>query len=69
MDVGSVGTAYNSVTTQANQRTPESTEIQNAGKDNDGDADDGGAKSVQTTPAPTVNMSGQKLGQVINVTA
>ena len=69
MDVGSVGTAYNSLTTQATQRSPESAEVQKAGRDNDGDSDDGGAKAAQTAPAPTVNLSGQKLGQVINVKA
>jgi hypothetical protein len=40
-----------------------------AGGDNDGDSDDGGAKAVQAAPKPTVNLNGQKIGQLINVSA
>jgi hypothetical protein len=41
----------------------------NAG--HDGDSDDGAAKApaAASTPAPTVNASGQSVGQVINVKA
>jgi hypothetical protein len=67
MNVGSVGSTY-SPNAQALQRQPEAAEVQKAGRDNDGDSDDGGSKAVQA-PAPTVNLNGQKLGQVINVTA
>jgi hypothetical protein len=69
MDVGSVGSSYINFQTQALQRTPEAAEAKTAGPDNDGDSDDGGAKSVQAAPAPTLNLSGQKIGQVINVVA
>ncbi|MEI7681628.1 MAG: hypothetical protein WCK07_19665 [Betaproteobacteria bacterium] len=51
------------------QRSAEASEVKQAGGDHDGDADDGGVKAVQAAPAPTVNTSGQKLGQVINVVA
>jgi hypothetical protein len=67
MNVGLVGSAV-SPNTQALQRQPEAAEVQKAGRDNDGDTDDGGSKAVQK-PAPTVNLNGQKLGQVINVAA
>jgi hypothetical protein len=69
MNTGSVGTAYSSVSTQAVQRTPESAEVKKSGRDNDGDSDDRGSKAVQAAPTPTVNLNGQKLGQVINVSA
>jgi hypothetical protein len=69
MNVAAVGSSYSSLQTQAVQRTPESAEVQKAGPDNDGDSDDGGAKAVQAAPAPTVNLNGQKVGQVINVSA
>lgn len=35
----------------------------------DGDADDGGRKAVPSTSAPTVNSSGQTVGQLFNVKA
>jgi hypothetical protein len=69
MNVGSVSTTYGNSSSQAMQRIPESAEVTKAGGDNDGDADDGGAKAVQAAPAPTVNLSGQRIGQLINVTA
>ena len=67
MNAGSVSSAY-SPNAQAIQRQPEAAEVQKAGRDNDGDSDDGGSKAVQA-PAPTVNLGGQKIGQVINVSA
>lgn len=69
MNVGSVASTYTSLQPQAVQRTPEAAEVQKAGRDNDGDSDDGGAKAVKAAPAPTVNLNGEKLGQVINITA
>jgi len=68
MNVNSVGNAYIPIQTQAAQRSPEAGEVPGAGGDNDGDADDRGAKAVQA-PQPTVNLNGQKVGQLINVTA
>lgn len=35
----------------------------------DGDRDDSAARAASIAPSPTVNFSGQKLGQVINVAA
>jgi hypothetical protein len=66
MNVSATGPA---VSTQMPQRSAEASEVKQAGGDHDGDADDGGVKAVQAAPAPTVNTSGQKLGQVINVVA
>jgi len=68
MDVGSVSSTYGSSQAQALQRTQEAAEVKKGGRDNDGDSDDGGVKAA-SAPLPTVNTSGQKIGQVINVTA
>jgi hypothetical protein len=68
MNVSSVGSSQSIPQTQAVQRTPETTEVKGA-RDNDGDSDDGGAKAVKAAPAPTVNLSGQKIGQIINDSA
>jgi len=38
-------------------------------RDNDGDADDGGAKAVKSIPSATVNAAGEKIGKVINTAA
>ena len=69
MNVSSVGSTFSTLQTQALQRTPEAAEVQKAGPDHDGDADDGGAKAAQPPAAPTVNMNGQRTGQVIHVVA
>jgi len=64
MNVGSATSTYTPTTV----RTPEAAEVKGA-RDNDGDSDD---SSIKTSPSPlssTVNMSGQKIGQVINVQA
>ena len=65
MSISSVGS---SLPTPVIQRTPEAAEVKGA-RDNDGDSDDGGAKAAQAAPAPTVNLNGQKLGRIINVSA
>jgi hypothetical protein len=69
MNVSSVGNTYSPLQSQALQRTPEAAEVQKAGGDNDGDSDDQGAKVVQSPPAPTVNLNGEKIGQLVNITA
>lgn len=69
MNLSSVGNTYSQTQTQAAQRLPESAEVQKTGGDNDGDADDGGASSTQAQLSATVNLSGQKIGQQINVSA
>jgi hypothetical protein len=60
MSVGSISSA------SVAPVNPEASEVQKAGPDHDGDADDRGAKAVQAPPAPTVNVRGQKIGQVIS---
>ncbi len=67
MNVGSVGSA-NSPGAQALKPQSEASEVQKGGRDGDGDSDDGSSKPVQA-PAPTVNMNGQKIGQIINASA
>jgi hypothetical protein len=69
MTVGSVARTTSSLQSQAVQNTPEAAEVKKAGRDNDGDSDDGGVKAVKAAPAPTVNLDGQKVGQLINVSA
>ena len=56
------------VYTPSVQPKAESAEVQKAGRDNDGDKDDGGAAAVKA-PTPTVNLNGQKIGGTINVAA
>jgi hypothetical protein len=66
MHVSSIGaTALPALGTGAKQL--ESAETQKIGRDNDGDADD--ASAAPAPVGPTVNMSGQKVGQIISVTA
>jgi hypothetical protein len=69
MNIGSISSTSGNFSAQAPQRTPEAAEVQKSGRDNDGDSDDGGAGTVKSVQPPTVNMSGQKIGQIINVTA
>ena len=68
MSVGSIGSSYGNVQTQSTQPKAEAAEVQQGGGDHDGDSDDNGAKAV-SSPKPTVNIDGQKLGQVINAVA
>ena len=69
MDTTAVGSSTSSaLQTQAAQRKPESAEVKGA-RDNDGDSDDGAGKVAQSPPTPTVNLNGQKLGQIINASA
>lgn len=70
MSISAVGGGtYGNLQTPAVQRTPEAAEVNKAGRDNDGDSDDGGARVTGAALAPTVNLNGQKLGQFINVSA
>ncbi len=69
MNVSSVGNAYSQLQTQALQRQPEAAEVQKVGGDNDGDSDDRGGQAVQAPPKPSVNLNGQKIGQLINIAA
>jgi len=63
MNVSSVGS---SPSTQAVQQAAQ---VPKAGGDSDGDSDGTGAKAAQAAPPPTVNLNGQKIGQIINVSA
>lgn len=69
MNIGSVSSAYGALPTQSLQRTPEAAEVVKRGRDNDGDADDGSVKAAPSTASPSVNLNGQKVGQIINVSA
>jgi hypothetical protein len=71
MNIGSVSSAYGAYPTQSLQRTPEAAEVGKSGRENDGDPDDGSGSvsAAPSTPAPSVNMNGQKVGQIINVSA
>ena len=66
--IGSSNNAYASALQQPQQAQPLNAAPQ-AGREGqkDGDKDDG-AKAVQA-PAPTVNLNGQTVGGLINVTA
>ncbi|MCX7162041.1 MAG: hypothetical protein WCI19_01940 [Betaproteobacteria bacterium] len=65
--IGSISSGNSSTAAQATQRAPEAAEVKGA-PEKDGNADDGASKTVKA-PAPTVNMNGQKIGQLINVAA
>ena len=65
MSVGSVSSVSAPLQSQAVQRTPEAAEASKGGRDNDGDKDDGGVKAV-SQPSASVNLNGQKIGQLIN---
>ncbi len=67
MNVGSCNSGTHS--TQALQHKREAAEVQKGGRDNDGDADDSGVSAAPSTPSPSVNLNGQKVGQVIDVSA
>ena len=63
MNVSSIGSSPLTQTVQQAVQVPK------AGGDSDGDSDGGGTKATQGPIAPTVNLSGQKIGQIINVAA
>ena len=68
MSVSSIG-SNSAVYTPAARPQAEAGETQVAGREvkRDGDSDDGGA--TVKAPAPTVNLNGQSVGKVINITA
>jgi hypothetical protein len=68
MSVHSVSSSANPLTTAIQQQT-RTPAVQGSGREaeNDGDKDDGG--SAVKAPTPTVNMNGQSIGALINVTA
>jgi hypothetical protein len=75
MSVSSIGSAPPPPPQQPVQSQPEASEVKKSAPDHDGDADDGGS-TVQAQqpappppPAPTVNLDGQQVGQIVNTTA
>ena len=72
MDISSVSNAYRYPQVQPTVQPSEAdkaNEAKKAGNDRDRDTEDKAAKAVNATPAPTVNLAGQKIGQIINTTA
>jgi hypothetical protein len=70
MDLSSVSNTFISSSTQAPQRAPEAAEVKKPVPDGNGDAGNGGGtKAVQPPAALAVNTNGEKIGQVVNVTA
>ncbi|MDR3738264.1 MAG: hypothetical protein P4L40_04510 [Terracidiphilus sp.] len=69
MTISSIGNSHISTQFQTPQNASRSGEAGEVGPDVDGDADDGGRKAVPASAAPTVNSSGQTVGQLINVKA
>ena len=69
MNATAVGSASSNLQTQAAQLAQVTAQVNKADSGNDGDSDEGGAKAVNAAPTPTVNLNGQKIGQLINVSA
>jgi hypothetical protein len=69
MTISSIGNSHISTQFQAPKNASKSGEAGEVGPDVDGDADDGGRKASLASAAPTVNSSGQTVGQLINVKA
>lgn len=69
--VSTTGSTFTDASAQAVQqaRHQEATETRKAGQENDGNSAEKSASIVSSAPSPSVNTSGQKVGQVINVTA
>ena len=67
MNIGALGSSYTSSYSLAVQRQPEAAEAKTSGPDKDGDSDDG-SKAIKAS-APTVNLSGQSVCQLINTVA
>jgi hypothetical protein len=64
--IGATSSSYSNMTTQVKQPAPEASEVKAVAR-KDGDSDDRATPAAaKPAPAPTVNMNGQKLGQVIN---
>lgn len=67
MEIGSVSSSYGNTATQSLQRQPEASETrQSARKQEEEVRRAEVAVADQPKPQPTVNLNGQKVGQVIN---
>ncbi len=69
MEVNAVGSSANYLLAQSAQQLPETAEVKKSGGESDGDSDDKETKAAKAAPAASVNSSGQKTGQIINVAA
>lgn len=71
MDASSISGASLAWATQTTpSRMPEAAEMRSSGPDNDRDRDDMSVSGAQASSSSTrVNLSGQVLGQLINVSA
>ncbi len=69
MDAIAVGSSPSNLLAQSAQRLPEVTEVPRTGGASEGHSEGGSAKVESATPAPSVNATGQKIGQIINVEA
>lgn len=69
MSIGSIGGSLMNSALQATAATPKGGESREVGPDHDGDADDGGAKAAQASTGPSVNLSGQTVGQLFSAIA
>jgi hypothetical protein len=69
MTVSSVGNLVGNFQTQAFQAQMPLAQVHKAARDSDGDTDGSGPAEATSAPGPTVNLGGQKIGALINVTA
>ena len=69
MDTTAVGSSASNLLAQSAQSPPEAAEVKKSGADNNGASNDRGVEALKSATAPSVNTSGQKTGQIVNVTA
>jgi len=66
-EIGSISSSYSSMSPMNSQKAPEASEVKAAAK-RDGESRESVDNGMKA-PTPTVNMTGQKLGQIINEAA
>lgn len=67
MEIGSVSSAYGNTATQSLQRQPEASETRQFARKQEDEARRAEvAAAEKPKPQPTVNLNGQKVGQLIN---
>lgn len=69
MTISSVGSSAVAQQYHLPQSVSKGGEAGEVGPDVDGDADDSASRAASVAPKPTVNSSGQTIGQLINVKA
>ena len=67
--ISSLGTGNVAQQSHVPQHVAKGGESREIGPDVDGDADDTGPRATAAAPTPTVNASGQTVGQLINTKA